>query len=337
MSDNKRDTLVEPSRTQLGVTSKRMTIPPMLELIGQIVNGYFIESELGAGAMGAVYKATNVETGRVVAIKALHPRHVGEPQLVERFTREARLSARLLHPHIAGVIESGQSIEDGRHLIVLELADGESLSHHLTMPLAPERVTALVDQLLDALGHAHDHGLVHRDLKPDNVMVAWRDDREHVQIIDFGIAVLRDDPGLSRLTATGQMVGTPIYMSPEQAKCEPFDHRTDLFALGVIVYEMLSGVLPFEGGALEIALANVNKDPPLIAERVPGLIVDPLLEAFGRKLMARSLSDRFGSAREAREVLALLASDPEAAWLRLGRMDVARAMAVVWLSDPPAM
>ncbi len=335
-----RDTIVEASRTQLGVGSTRTTIPPLVDLVGSIVNGYFVEVELGSGAMGVVYRASNVDTGRVVAIKALHPRHVNEPALVERFTREAKLAARLVHPNIAGVIESGTSIEDGRHLMILELAEGESMTHLLTMPLAPERVIALVRQLLLALEHAHGAGLIHRDLKPDNVMVAWRDGREHLQIVDFGIAILRDDPGVARLTATGQMVGTPIYMSPEQAKCEAFDHRTDLFALGVIVYEMLSGVLPFEGGALEIALSNVNKDPPVIATRVPGLLVDPVLEAFCRKLMARKLDVRFGSARAALELLDLIALDPAEAGLRLGIMDVEKALAVValpGLTDPSAM
>ena len=325
---------MEPSRTQLGIGQTRTTIPPLVDLVGQIVHGYFLEAELGAGAMGAVYRASHVDTGRVVAIKALHPRHVHEPSLVERFTREAKLAARMVHPNIAGVIESGIALDDGRLLMVLELAEGEALSEIMTMPLAPERVVALASQLLHALDHAHGAGLIHRDLKPDNIMVAWRDGREHLQIIDFGIAILRDDPSLARLTATGQMIGTPIYMSPEQAKCEAFDHRTDLFALGVIVYEMLSGVLPFQGSALEIALANVNKDPPPIGTRVPGLIVEPLLEAFARKLMARKLDARFASAREALACLEAIAADPEDAALRLGLMDVAKALAVVSLTDP---
>ena len=329
-----RDTIVEPGRTQLGVGSSRTTAPPLVDLVGTIVNGYFLEAELGHGAMGVVYRASHVDTGRVVAIKALHPRHVNEPALVERFTREAKLAARLVHPNIAGVIDSGMSIDDGRMLMVLELAEGEPLSQVLTMPLPPERVIALVAQLLGALDHAHGAGLIHRDLKPENVMVAWREGREHLQIIDFGIAILRDDPAAARLTATGQMIGTPIYMSPEQAKCEAFDHRTDLFALGVIVYEMLSGALPFEGSAMEIALANVNKDPPRIADRVPGLLVEPVLEAFCRKLMARSLDVRFASARAALDTLELIATDPDEAALQLGIMDVARALAVVALSDP---
>jgi serine/threonine-protein kinase len=187
------------------------------------------------------------------------------------------------------------------------------------------------------LAHAHEAGLVHRDLKPDNIIVEWRDGHEIVRIVDFGIAVLRDpdESAPQKLTATGQMIGTPIYMSPEQAKCDPLDHRSDLFALGVIMYEMLTGKLPFEGSAIEVALANIHKDPPAIATRAPGVLVEPLLEAFCRKLMARSLDRRFASAHAALDVLALIASDPDEARPALGMMNVARALAVVSLPDPP--
>ncbi len=324
------DTLVE-SRTRLGV-GEAVKSPP-IELLGELVHGYLVEAELGSGAMGSVYRASHVETGRVVAIKALHPEHLHEPTIVERFRREARLAARLDHPNLAGVIDVGTTIADGRHLIVMHFVDGEPLSATLTMPLAPERVRELTCQLLLGLEHAHAAGLIHRDLKPDNVIVEWRDGRENVRIVDFGIAALRDpdEASVQKLTATGQMIGTPIYMSPEQAKCEPLDHRSDLFALGVIVYEMLAGKLPFQGSAIDIAIANINKDPPPIATRAPGVLVDPLLEAFCRKLMARRLEARFASARDAIEVLELIATDPKSAGPRLGLMDVAKALAVVSL------
>ena len=327
------DTIVDAMRTRLGV-GEPVAGSPLESLVGQIVNGYFIEAELGAGAMGAVYRASHVETNRVVAIKALHPRHVDNPKVVERFRREAKLAARLVHPNIAGVIDFGKSLDDGRHLIVLELAEGESLTAIMTMPLPPERVTELTSQLLRGLEHAHGAGLIHRDLKPDNVMVAWADGREHVRIVDFGIAVLRDrDDTSDKLTATGQVIGTPLYMSPEQAKGERFDHRTDLFALGVIVYEMLSGELPFKGRPLDIAIANINQDPPPMADRVPGLLVEPLLETFCRKLMARKLADRFASAREALDVLGLIAGDPAAAGAAMGIMDVETAFATIGLPE----
>ncbi len=326
------DTLVDAKRTRLGV-GEPVAGPPLESLVGQVVNGYFIEAELGSGAMGAVYRASHVETNRVVAIKALHPRHVDNPKIVERFRREATLAARLVHPNLAGVIDFGKSLEDGRHLIVLELAEGEPLTAIMTMPLPSERVIELTMQLLRGLEHAHGAGLIHRDLKPDNVMVAWADGREHVRIVDFGIAVLNDpDPSTKKLTATGQVIGTPLYMSPEQAKGDPFDQRTDLFSLGIIVYEMLCGELPFKGSALDIAIANINKDAPPMAERVPGLIVEPLLEAFCRKLMARKLVDRFTTARGALEVLDLIASDPTAAGPALGIMDLEKALAMVSLT-----
>ena len=146
--------------------------------------------------------------------------------------------------------------------------------------------------------------------------------------------MLRSDDTLERLTATGQMIGTPVYMSPEQAKAEPFDHRTDLFALGVIVYEMLCGKLPFEGSAIEIALSNISKDPPRFETRAPAVDVDPLVEAYCRKLMARSLAIRFATARDALGVLGLLATDRAAARLAMGIMDVDMALATISLPAP---
>jgi serine/threonine-protein kinase len=332
VTDDDRDTVVD-KRTRLGVGDERRATP-LKSLVGEIVAGYLVEAELGAGAMGAVYRASHVDANRVVAIKALHPEHMHEPRLVERFRREAMAAARLAHPNIAGIIDLGVSIADGRHLMILEYADGEPLSDIMTMPLPAERAIDLTGQILRGLEHAHGAGLVHRDLKPDNVMVAWTGEGEHVRIVDFGIAVLRTDDTLERLTATGQMIGTPIYMSPEQARCDPFDHRTDLFALGIIVYEMLTGLLPFTGRPLDIAIANINRDPPPFAERAPKVTVDPLLERFTRKLMARSLASRFASAREALDVLELFASDRAAAGLALGVMDVDRALATIALPQP---
>ena len=329
------DTIVEAKRTRLGVGA---TGEPAADLVGKVVCGYLVEERLGAGAMGAVYRASHLDTNRVVALKALHRHLVHEKALVERFRREAKLGARLAHPYLGGVIELVEA-DDGQYLIVLEYVDGEPLSSIMTMPLPPERVLAIVKQLLRGLEYAHGAGLVHRDLKPDNVLVEWRNGRDHARIVDFGIAMLRDageagDGSLERLTATGQMIGTPLYMSPEQAKGDPIDHRADLYSLGVMTYEMLSGVLPFQGKPLAMLSASLKRDPPPMSERVPGLIVDPLHEAFCRKLMARDLDRRFGSARHALDVLALIETDPQAAGPALGIMDVGRALAVVSLPEP---
>jgi eukaryotic-like serine/threonine-protein kinase len=330
--DRDDDTLVDAKRTRLGVTAKA---PVARALVGEVVRGCLVHSEVGAGAMGTVYRGVHIETNRQVAIKALHPHHVDQKHIVERFRREARLAARLAgHPNVAGVVDFGEAIDDGRHLIVLEFADGEPLSEIMVMPLPPERLVSLVTQILNGLEHAHGLGLVHRDLKPDNIIVEWKDGADVARIVDFGIAALRDpDESMEggRLTASGQLMGTPLYMAPEQAKCEPFDHRADLFALGVIVYEMLSGRVPFDGKSIEVVIANTTKDPPPIATRAPGLIVDPLLEAFCRKLMARKLETRFASARAALDALALIETDPRAAGPFVGITDVEKALALISL------
>jgi serine/threonine-protein kinase len=209
----------------------------------------------------------------------------------------------------------------------------------LTRPLTAPRTTRLTAGILRGLEHAHRAGLIHRDLKPENVIVEYRADGSEVpRIVDFGIAVLRDPDGdahSSKLTADGIVVGTPQYMAPEQAMGEAIDHRVDLFALGVAVYEMLAGVAPFTGSAQKVVLANVGQDPPPIEERAPRVGADPLLELFARKLMARSLATRFESAHEALRTLELVERDPEAAALALGKTDVSRASALIALPSLP--
>ncbi|HSN27302.1 MAG TPA: serine/threonine-protein kinase [Kofleriaceae bacterium] len=287
-------------------------------LLGTTVEDrYRIEALLGAGAMGRVYRARHIRVGHEVAIKVMRADLVREAQIVARFEREAQAAARLHHPNLVGVLDVGTA-PSGEHLMVMELAPGVSLAELVDAPMARDRMISVLVQLLRGLAFAHDAGLVHRDLKPENVLVdveAWQ-----ARIVDFGIAVLRDrHGGLARLTDQGLVVGTPMYMAPEQASGKDVDARTDLFALGVIAYELLAGTTPFEGTGAEVALANVTLDPPYIADRVPGLAVDPLLEAFARKLMARRPDARFASAHEALAVLQLLdRGDRESAAALLG-------------------
>jgi serine/threonine protein kinase len=309
----------------------------MDDLIGTVVlDRYRVAEQLGRGAMGTVYRGTHVRLERDVAIKVMHD-HLGvEKVMLDRFRREAKVAAKMQHPNLIGVLDAGET-PDGRPVMVLELAAGRTLTSVLEVSPAPRRVIRLVKQILLGLDHAHTAGLIHRDLKPDNIIVEiGRDGTEIPRIVDFGIAILRDRDGTvegGRLTETGQVLGTPLYMSPEQAQAEPFDHRADLFALGVIVYQMLAGTLPFEGTAIEIALANIGKDPPPISTFVSD--VDPLLERFARKLMARKLPDRFSSAAEAHRVLDLIEHDRQHAALALGITDVAAALAMISLPDPP--
>ncbi|HUS29818.1 MAG TPA: serine/threonine-protein kinase [Kofleriaceae bacterium] len=281
-------------------------------LVGSIVEDrYEIQEELGAGAMGVVYRGRHLKVGRTVAIKVLHDHLVKDPSMVERFEDEARAVARLRHRNLVGVLDVGVT-DDGQRCMVLEFAPGCSMAKLVTVAMKRERVIALVRQLLLGLEHAHEAGLVHRDLKPENVLVERSADGTEIpRIVDFGIAQLRDraDRGDGRRhTTDGLVVGTPMYMSPEQARGEAVDERTDLFALGVMVYEMLAGCTPFEGSGVEVMMLNIMQDPPSIATRT-GRDVDAQLEAFARKLMARDKADRYASATDALAALDAIASN----------------------------
>jgi serine/threonine-protein kinase len=267
-----------------------------------VLERYLVEAELGQGAMGTVYRARHVRVGRPVAIKVLHSHLLRDPGMVARFEREAQLAARLRHIGVAAVVDFDEGI------MVMEHAPGRPLAELLGAPMPRDRAIAVVRQLLLGLDHAHAMGLVHRDLKPENIMI---DADDRTCIVDWGIAVLREgmDDDTRRLTTQGLVLGTPMYMAPEQAKGERVDHRCDLFALGVIAYELLAGAPPFEGTGLDIIVANLTQDPPSMATRT-GADVDPTLEAFVRRLMAREAEARLPSAWDAVAVLDQIAAAP---------------------------
>jgi eukaryotic-like serine/threonine-protein kinase len=319
------------TRTKLGVMDARQAAQ---DLVGKVMmERYLIEAEIGSGAMGTVYRGRHIKVQRKVAIKVLHEDYARNQTMLARFRREAEAAARLSHPNLSGVLDLGET-PDGHPLMVMDLVDGASLRVLMEGSLARDRIINLVRQLLQGLDHAHAAGLVHRDLKPDNVIVELDHHGNEVpRIVDFGIAALRTEEAaaMSRLTETGTLLGTPLYMAPEQARGEEVDHRADLFALGVILFEMLSGTTPFAGSAMEIVIANMNEDIPPIAHRAPHANADPILELFMRRLAARDPGQRFASALEALAMLDLIERDPADAALRLGQMDVARALDVVWL------
>ena len=319
---------------------------PTDNLIGLVLGDrYQILHRLGEGAMGVVYKARHVKVGRPFAVKVLNARALQDTKVAQRFEREAELAGRLHHPNVVGVVDVGDI--DGTRYMVMEFAEGNDLAKLLDeAPMPPERIIRLVRQMLDGLHHAHEQGLIHRDFKPENVIVE-RDAHgaEIPRIVDFGIALLREGgdagDGVGRLTTNGLVLGTPHYMAPEQAVADPIDHRIDLFALGIVTYEMLSGRLPFDGKGAEVARANLLLDPPPIYKRVPHLEVDPLLEGFARLLMAKRRETRPATARAARELLDLIERDRPAAAKLLGVPPArsGRAPAVtesVTLEDPAA-
>lgn len=319
------------ARTKLGVMDAKRV---RQDLVGRVViDRYLIEAELGSGATGTVYRGRHVRLGRNVAIKVLHEDFVHNRTMLARFRREAEAAARLHHPNVSSVLDVGET-PDGHQLMVMDLVEGRSLGELMETWLGQERIIHLVRQILQGLEHAHGAGLVHRDLKPDNVIVELdQHGKEVPRIVDFGIATLRTDEAaaMNRLTETGMLLGTPLYMAPEQAKGEIVDHRADLFALGVILFEMLSGTTPFEGSAMEVVIANMNEDVPAIASRAPHANADPVLELFMRRLAARDPARRFASAQDALAMLDLIEQDPAEASLQLGKIDIARALAVVWL------
>ncbi|MEO6776320.1 MAG: serine/threonine-protein kinase [Kofleriaceae bacterium] len=293
-------------------------------LIGEVLaNRYQIEARLGEGAMGSVYRAKHVKVGRPFAVKVLHPRLLEDEKTLQRFEREAELAGRLHHPNVIGVVDVGET-SDGLRYMVMDFAEGHDLATLLSeAPMPPARIHTLTRQILEGLYHAHEAGLIHRDLKPENVIVEKDSHGEEVpRIVDFGIAILREggapSDGTGRLTTNGLVLGTPHYMAPEQAVNDPIDHRIDLFALGIMIYELLCGKLPFDGHGAEVARANLMLDPPPIAERVPYLEVDPLLEAFARRLMEKRRDARPPTAKAARELLDLIKTDRDAAAVQLG-------------------
>jgi hypothetical protein len=289
---------------------------------GTVLGGrYVIEGLLGDGGMGRVYRARHNTVGRTFAIKVLHASLDPDPTVVARFRREAELAGRLRNDHVVSVIDMGTT-EDDEHYIVLEYAPGECLSALMDGPWPEERALELAIQLCDGLQHAHEAGMIHRDFKPDNVLVEQlADGAWHARIVDFGVAILCEQAANvdgDRLTEKGIVVGTPMYMAPEQARGGGIDHRTDLFALGVILYELLTGAPPYEGTGVEVARANVHMATPPMGIRAPGVAVDPVLEALVRKLLAKRPDDRFQTARAVRDAIELYRRDRDAAATLLG-------------------
>jgi serine/threonine protein kinase len=245
------------------------------------IGRYRIEALLGTGAMGEVYRAHDPAIDRLVAIKVVRPELVagsGGEQLLERFRREARAAGRRFHPNIVAIWDFGD--DNGTPFLVMELVEGQSLDQLIKSSgtLPPVRSVSIITQVLSALGFAHTNGIVHRDIKPSNVMVLPGD---QVKVADFGIARLE----ASEFTIVGDLLGTPAYMAPEQLSGGPIDHRTDLFATGVILFEMLTGVKPFRGKSITEIISFMEKRGP---EDIRAL--NPAVPEAMKRVIAKSVA-----------------------------------------------
>ncbi len=258
-------------------------------MTGRMIAGgrYRIVKKLGQGGMGTVYRAEQISLKRQVALKVLDPNLFHDTELIRRFNTEAELAAKLSHPHTVTLYDFGEA-EGGMLFIAMELLEGRSLRDVIASdaPLPPARVLDIADQVASSLADAHKAGIIHRDLKPDNVMLQERAGRkDYVRVLDFGIAKLRDERngGVSVMqhTAAGQLLGTPHYMSPEQIMAESVDGRTDVYALGVMMYEMVCGRPPFEAQNLMALLSmHMHDAPPPPQAKRPGLVLPPQLGGF---------------------------------------------------------
>jgi serine/threonine-protein kinase len=272
--------------------------------IGSLLDGrYRVDAVLGVGGMGRVYKAEHTGIGRAVAIKVLHARLGGSKEAAERFQREARASGRLEHPNIVGVSDFGV-LEDGSLYLVMEALDGEPLGKRLEREkrIAWPEALSIIRAVLAGLKHAHDKGVVHRDIKPDNIFLAKKDGEQVVKILDFGIAKLyagnADDPATTR---AGLTVGTPAYLSPEQAVGGAITPASDLYSTSVVLYEMLTGRAPFtDEDPLAMLRAHVSLDPPPFSEVAPELMAElpPAIETVINHGLAKVSAERLKSALE---------------------------------------
>jgi eukaryotic-like serine/threonine-protein kinase len=265
---------------------------------------YRIVRPVASGGMAAVYEGRDEILARSVAVKVLHPHLAADQVFLERFRREAISAARLSHPNIVATFDAGTAA-NGTAYIVMELVRGTTLRHHLTQGgMPPGLAVSIAIQIADALRHAHAAGLVHRDIKPGNVLLCQgeTDATPHVKVTDFGIAKAAAGMGLD-LTMTGMVVGTPKYLSPEQVEGREPDVRADLYALGVVIFEMLTGDPPFTGPTdMATALARLDGPAPRLAARCRGL--PPELDRLVAALMARDPDDRPPSATAVRQALA---------------------------------
>ncbi len=270
------------------------------ELVGKVLGGrYRIDSLIGLGMMGAVFRGHHLGLGRDVAVKVLHSELLADDEMVGRFKREAAAVSRLDHPNCVRVTDFGE-VESGGMFLAMELLQGQELSKMLDSPMPYERAMEIGCEVLDGLQHAHEQGVIHRDIKPENIYIArTAEGREQVKILDFGIAKVQEGFGSRTLTQAGMIFGTPHYMSPEQAKGTPLDHRADLYSVGILLYDLVAGHVPFDGpDPVKLLRKQIAEAPPPLPDEVPAPI-----RAIIFKLLEKNPDDRLASAADAKAAI----------------------------------
>ncbi|HEY1904572.1 MAG TPA: protein kinase [Myxococcaceae bacterium] len=312
-------------RTQLLPTKEGGEQPPLLlvdeserEKPGDVLGQYRLEKVLGEGAMGRVFEARHVSLGRPAAVKVLRAEHAKNTHLIQRFFHEARAVNQINHAHIVEILDFVEEpAVSGRARVycVMEMLEGHSLTELLShVQPGVERAVGIVRQVCDALQAAHDVGVIHRDVKPDNLFVLERDGHDFVKVLDFGVAKLVAPLGDVPMTTTveGTIVGTPAYMAPEQATGGNADARTDLYSVGVVLYELLAGHPPFQAPAFGQLVAQVlsSPPPPLPSHTRNGEPIPPALNSVVRRALAKNPEDRYHSLRELSQALEVAARAP---------------------------
>ncbi len=313
----------DPAATKVGVTvpapgpSVALASDPLLGIV--LADRYEIVRRIGEGGMGAVYEGRHTVLGRPVAVKVLLEKFHDKTELVARLLQEARLASAIGHENIVDVTDFGTTA-DGRAFVVMEFLEGESLAQVVIRdaPLAVERCLRIARQVASALEAAHGKGIVHRDVKPENVFLLRRGEQDFVKVVDFGVSKAvrtRDEGGvdLMRLTRTGMVLGTPLYMSPEQARGgEDVDARADIWAMGVMLYECLTGEVPFRANNYLAVISQVLTQDVMPPSRLrPELGIPPAVEALVMRAMEKDRDKRYQSMGELeRDLDRLLAGDP---------------------------
>ncbi|HZF51535.1 MAG TPA: serine/threonine-protein kinase [Polyangiaceae bacterium] len=275
-----------------------------------LLGGQFqILQKIGSGGMGSVYKAAQPDMNRMVAVKILHKKLVNRKDLMSRFRREARAMSHLTHPNTVKVLLYGE-LDDGSLYIVMEYLEGRNLNQVVRKegPMTADRAIPILIQVCGALQEAHLQGIVHRDLKPENIFLSTNGGlKDFPKVLDFGLAKVTERelrPGSIMLTQEGMVFGTPEFMSPEQAQGKVLDARSDIYSLATILYEMLTGKLPFDAKSpMEYIQLHVTKPPVPLDERVPGKVFPPGLGAAIAKALEKKPEDRYASAAEFAEAL----------------------------------